>query len=527
VDGRITQFTSVLDGTVDYTHDATGQLTGADYDYQDDESYTYDAGGNRTGGGYVVGTNNQMISDGTYHYLYDAEGNRTHRFVDDGDGQLGAGDSDITEYEWDHRNRLVRVIERETETGPAVKVVEHTYDYLNRWVGRAVDPDGDGALEFEDTYFVYDGTPEGVSVLDRGAVTMDNIGQILLQFQDDAQGDPQLAHRYLWGPAVDQILADEQVTSLTSPGDVLWPLADHLGTVRDLAQHDAGTGTTTVANHRVFNAFGELTSETNVAIDHLFAFTGRALDESTGLQNNLNRWYDAEVGRWLSQDPIGFDAGDANLYRYVGNDSLSVTDPSGLQEGTFWRRIGTFLSLITDDGRHGTRLQLPKEPKGDWRLRQFFHSPSFQTDDPRALRLIYQTRFGCGGLAAWRAGCTPDPDVDRFIPRDISRLPGAKRYPTLQDAVNALSESPEWGLIIAVQMDEHGTPLNYATLLGSDREPYWEYANHGWKTDPETARIKHRPTLPGGFDKVEFIFVPGDVARFLSPIPPGYSPSAF
>ena len=44
------------------------------------------------------------------------------------------------------------------------------------------------------------------------------------------------------------------------------------------------------------------------------------------------RWYDAAIGRWLSEDPIGFDAGDGNLSRYVGNQTPSRTDSSGLQE---------------------------------------------------------------------------------------------------------------------------------------------------------------------------------------------------
>ena len=30
-------------------------------------------------------------------------------------------------------------------------------------------------------------------------------------------------------------------------------------------------------------------------------------------------------------DPLGFAAGDANLYRYVGNDPPDLTDPTGLQ----------------------------------------------------------------------------------------------------------------------------------------------------------------------------------------------------
>jgi len=33
----------------------------------------------------------------------------------------------------------------------------------------------------------------------------------------------------------------------------------------------------------------------------------------------------------VTQDPIGFDAGDSNLYRYVNNSPTMGTDPSGLQ----------------------------------------------------------------------------------------------------------------------------------------------------------------------------------------------------
>ncbi|MBC7352832.1 MAG: hypothetical protein H5U08_10780, partial [Thermogutta sp.] len=39
--------------------------------------------------------------------------------------------------------------------------------------------------------------------------------------------------------------------------------------------------------------------ESNPAIDSLFLFTGRSFDSDTQLQNNLNRWYDARVGRWV------------------------------------------------------------------------------------------------------------------------------------------------------------------------------------------------------------------------------------
>jgi len=51
-----------------------------------------------------------------------------------------------------------------------------------------------------------------------------------------------------------------------------------------------------VVNHLVYDAFGKLTSESNPAVDSLFLFTARPLDGDTGLQNNLNRWYDPADG---------------------------------------------------------------------------------------------------------------------------------------------------------------------------------------------------------------------------------------
>ena len=318
---RMTQYVNSIDGTADYTSDNTAQLTGADYDYQTDESYTYDANGNRTISGYVTGDDNQLLADGTYRYLYDDEGNRTARYVDeDSSGTLNTGDTDITTYAWDYRNRLTEVSHFDdyadyTGENPE-QVVEYSYDHQNRLVRKVLDSDGDGTAN-SSTVFGYDG------------------GQMALQFDKSSTGNAaasDLSHRYLWGPAVDQILADEQVSSLETGGDLLWPLVDHLNTARDLATYDSQNDETTIANHRVFDAYGRLTDETNAAVDCLFAFTGRAFDEDTGLQNNLNRWYDSRVGRWLSQDPIGY-RGRVNLYDYVRNDPTNRTDPSGRQNG--------------------------------------------------------------------------------------------------------------------------------------------------------------------------------------------------
>lgn len=44
--------------------------------------------------------------------------------------------------------------------------------------------------------------------------------------------------------------------------------------------------------------------------------------------------FDPTIGRWISEDPIGFEAADTNLYRYVGNNPTNALDPSG--KVIFW-----------------------------------------------------------------------------------------------------------------------------------------------------------------------------------------------
>ena len=78
-----------------------------------------------------------------------------------------------------------------------------------------------------------------------------------------------------------------------------------------------------------FDSYGNVTSGDTSKTRYLF--TSREFDPATDLQYNRARWYDAEVGRWISEDPLGFAAGDANVGRYVGNGAVRSVDPSGLQ----------------------------------------------------------------------------------------------------------------------------------------------------------------------------------------------------
>jgi RHS repeat-associated protein len=57
-------------------------------------------------------------------------------------------------------------------------------------------------------------------------------------------------------------------------------------------------------------------------------------DVETGLQYNRARYYDPTTSRWISQDPLGFDAGDSNLYRYVRNAPTTLSDAAGLYVNT-------------------------------------------------------------------------------------------------------------------------------------------------------------------------------------------------
>ena len=115
---------------------------------------------------------------------------------------------------------------------------------------------------------------------------------------------------------------------------MLWPLADHLGTIRDIGDLDESANAFGIANHRVYDSFGNLISQTNSSASIEFGYTGKYFDPDTGLSYHWNRWFDPALGKWLTPDPLGLSAGDANLYRYVGNQSTGAIDPTGLVEET-------------------------------------------------------------------------------------------------------------------------------------------------------------------------------------------------
>ena len=95
---------------------------------------------------------NRLVSDGTYNYDYDDEGNMFRRTRISGTEPDG---SSIREFRWDHRNRLTSVIDKRSD-GTATQEVGFTYDGINRRISKSVDTTPEDAIDTTLTHFVYD-----------------------------------------------------------------------------------------------------------------------------------------------------------------------------------------------------------------------------------------------------------------------------------------------------------------------------------------------------------------------------------
>jgi RHS repeat-associated protein len=117
-----------------------------------------------------------------------------------------------------------------------------------------------------------------------------------------------------------------------------------LGSVRQVAQTNG-----TVLDALTYDSYGNILTETNSANGDRFKYTGREWDSEIRLQFNRARYYDPNSGRWLSQDPIRFGAGDPNLYRYVRGAPTATNDPIGLDPYPFgWPKAMLMKGALLD-----------------------------------------------------------------------------------------------------------------------------------------------------------------------------------
>ena len=148
-------------------------------------------------------------------------------------------------------------------------------------------------------------------------------------------------------------MVDQLLARTTSAGTTNWYLDDNLGSVRDVVSI---TGVN--QDHIVYDSFGNILTETNATNGDRFKFAGMQFDSTTGQYHDHARDYTSAAGRFMTQDPLGFRAGDANLARYVNNGPTDKTDPSG---------------LVDDSGTPMKQLPAPTGP-------QLLSHPSLQNE---------------------------------------------------------------------------------------------------------------------------------------------------
>jgi RHS repeat-associated protein len=278
------------DGIVQtYGYDDVNELTSIGYtkgvSTLGDLAYGYDAAGRRTAlwGSYgrtglpaattasaSYNPDNQLTSWNGTTLSYDLNGNLT--------------DSGSQTFTWNDRNQLTA-----TSTGSA----SFSYDGLGRRLSKTV-----GGTT---TKFLYDGA---------------NVVQ-------EQNSTNTATANLLTGLGIDQTFSRSIVGGATSS-----LLTDALGST--IALGDANGA---VQTSYTYEPFGAVT-ESGATNTNSYQFTGRENDGTTGLYFYRARYYSPTFDRFISEDPLGFPGGpDPNVYAYVGNNPISLTDSLGLDGG--------------------------------------------------------------------------------------------------------------------------------------------------------------------------------------------------
>jgi RHS repeat-associated protein len=232
----------------------------------------------------------QGVTGATASYQYDPNGNLTQK-VEDGETWV---------YVWNAEDELIRVckdlVAPQECDSDGIAVASFMYDPLGRRLERLA-----GAITSAWTY-------DGEDIIDEGHNGVHSF--------------------YVHGPRVDQPLMREDVGAAA-----VYLHADALGSIVRTTD-TAGDG---VAS-RSYDAWGD---EISPSPQPGFGYTGREWEPQTGLYYYRARYYDPKLGRFISEDPIGFEDGP-NVYAYVGSNPVLRTDPTGLFRT--WADWGTCFS---------------------------------------------------------------------------------------------------------------------------------------------------------------------------------------
>ena|GEM_PF-6140767 len=279
--------------TTTYTYDPADRLLEVTYP-DSTVSYTYDPVGNRqtelnegsagtllADKTYLYDDRDRLLSltdsldpDGSTAFTYDAAGNRRTSTP-----ALGAPKS----YLYDARNRLVEVREG------GLLLESYRYDHRGLRVRRA-GPEGVVHAVYDDTSLLVETDPAGNTL-----------------------------RKYDYGP-------DRLLSLAESTGERRFYLFDALGSVTDLVSPSGA-----VEARYAYDAWGNLSRDQGSS-ENPFAFTGHRLDRPTGLYYAKARYYDPELGLFLTEDPFQGEVNNPpSLHRYLyayQNPTVWV-DPTG------------------------------------------------------------------------------------------------------------------------------------------------------------------------------------------------------
>ncbi len=286
---------------IDYGYDQVDRLTGLTYTGPGgplgDLAYTYDPASNRTrmAGSWARTSLPDPIPAASYN---DANqqltlGGKTMTYDNNGNIATLTEGGNTTTYTWDPRDRLI------TLSGPSLSAT-FAYDATGRRTQKTVSG--------QTTSFQYD------------------IWDIVHEVTGATEVD------YLRGLGIDEPLVRNEA------GITVQYLSDAVGSPLALTDGDGA-----VTTSYTYGAFGQTTAA-GAASTNPFQYTGREND-GTGLYYYRARYYDARLGRFVNEDPIGLAGGDVNLYSYVFNNPTNAGDPLGLSA------VGTVVRVYTQGGQ--------------------------------------------------------------------------------------------------------------------------------------------------------------------------------